>query len=118
MLGLHFENCNEFGLAFTFENCQLDHSSFYKTKIKKTHFKNSSLKEADFTECDLSGSVFQNCDLAGAIFENTILEKADFRTSFNYSIDPENNRIKKAKFSILEISGLLDKYDIEIDSSI
>jgi len=55
--------------------------------------------------------------LAGAIFENTILEKADFRTSLNYSIDPENNRIRKAKFSILEISGLLDKYDIEIDSS-
>jgi fluoroquinolone resistance protein len=117
MLGLHFENCNEFGLAFSFENCQLSHSSFYRTKIKKTNFKNSLLKEADFTECDLTGSVFQNCDLAGAIFENTILEKADLRTSFNYSIDPENNRIRKAKFSILEISGLLDKYDIEIDSS-
>lgn len=27
-------------------------------------------------------------------FENTILEKADFRTSFNYSIDPEKDRIK------------------------
>ncbi|MDP2414547.1 pentapeptide repeat-containing protein [Daejeonella sp.] len=118
MLGLHFENCNEFGLAFSFEDCQLSHSSFYRTKIKKTNFKNSNLKDADFTECDLTGSVFQNCDLAGVTFENTILEKADFRTSLNYSIDPENNRIRKAKFSILEISGLLDKYDIEIDSSI
>lgn len=35
MLGLHFENCNEFGLSFIFENCSLDHSSFYRTKIKK-----------------------------------------------------------------------------------
>ena len=34
MLGLHFEHCNEFGLAFSFEDCQLDHSSFYSTKIK------------------------------------------------------------------------------------
>ena len=43
------------------------------------------------------------------------LEKADFRTAFNYSIDPENNRMKKAKFSPPEVVGLLNKYDIEID---
>jgi hypothetical protein len=37
------------------------------------------------------------------------------RTSFNYSIDLERNRIKKAQFSITGIAGLLDKYDIDID---
>ncbi|MFA6945248.1 MAG: pentapeptide repeat-containing protein [Pedobacter sp.] len=118
ILGLHFENCNEFGLAFSFENCQLNHSSFYKTTIKKTNFKNSSLKETDFTECDLTNSVFENCDLTGATFDHTNLEQVDFRTSVNYSIDPVNNRIRKAKFSIMGISGLLDKYDIKIENSI
>jgi hypothetical protein len=49
-----------------------------------------------------------------SIFENTLLEKADLRTAFNYSIDPEMNRVKKAKFSIAGVTGLLDKYDIEI----
>lgn len=93
----------------------LNHSSFYRTKIKKTVFKNSQLHEVDFTECDLTSSVFDNCDLKGATFENTIIEKADFRTSFNYSIDPQINRIKKARFSLTGIAGLLDKYDIEID---
>jgi uncharacterized protein YjbI with pentapeptide repeats len=82
---------------------------------QSTIFKNASLKESDFSECDLTGSIFEKCDLEGALFENTNLEKADFRTSFNYSIDPEINRIRKAKFSISEISGLLNKYDIEID---
>jgi len=48
------------------------------------------------------------------VFENTILEKVDFSTSFNYSIDPEMNKIKKAKFSLPEVIGLLNKYDIEI----
>jgi hypothetical protein len=43
------------------------------------------------------------------------LEKADFRTAFNYSINPETNRIKKAKFSKEGLNGLLDKYDIEIE---
>ena len=115
MLGLHFENCNEFGFSVNFDNCDLNYSSFYRTKMKKTVFKNLRLQEADFTECDLSGSVFDGCDLARAVFKNTIIEKADFRTSFNYSIDPEANRIRKAKFSLSGIAGLLDKYDIEID---
>jgi uncharacterized protein YjbI with pentapeptide repeats len=61
--------------------------------------------------------VFDNCDFRGAIFDHTNIEKADLRTSYNYSIDPEINRIKKAKFSILGVSGLLNKYDIEIFNS-
>ena len=50
-----------------------------------------------------------------AIFDKTLLEKSDFRKAFNYTIDPETNRIKKAKFSLHSISGLLVKYDIEIE---
>jgi hypothetical protein len=53
--------------------------------------------------------------LSGTIFNNTIIEQADFRTANNYSIDPENNRIKKARFSTQGISGLLDKYQIIIE---
>jgi len=118
MLGMHFDNCNQFGLSFSFENCILDHSTFYKTKIKKTIFKNSQLHEVDLTECDLSGSLFENCDLTRTTFDNTNIEKSDFSTSYNYSINPEMNRIKKAKFSIYGISGLLEKYDIIIESKI
>ena len=82
--------------------------------IKKTVFKNSSLLEVDFAESDLTEAVFDLCDLAMANFEQTILEKVDFTTASHYSIDPENNRIKKAKFSISGISGLLEKYNIDI----
>lgn len=115
MLGLRFDTCNEFGISFSFDGCQLNHSSFYKTKIKKTIFKNSQLQETDFAEADLTSSVFDNCNLTQAIFDHTTLEKVDFRTSYNYSIDPEINRIKKARFSILGVSGLLDKYNIDIE---
>jgi uncharacterized protein YjbI with pentapeptide repeats len=71
--------------------------------------------DVDFTETDLSNSSFDNCDLQKTVFINTNLEGVDFRTSFNYSIDPELNRIKKARFSMPWIIGLLDKYDIGID---
>jgi hypothetical protein len=53
----------------------------------------------------------------GSSFENTNLEKADFGTAYNYSINPNLNRIKKAKFSLPAVTGLLDQYDIEITNS-
>lgn len=115
LLGLHFENCNPFLFSACFDNCLLNLSSFYRLKIKKTRFKNSTLHEVDFTETDLNSAIFENCDMSHATFENTILEKADLRSSYNYSIDPEMNQIKKAKFSLQGVIGLLDKYDIEID---
>lgn len=115
MLGLQFDTCNEFSLSFSFDNCLLNHSIFYKRKIKKTSFRNSQLREVDFTEADLSSSVFDNCDLLGATFEFTNLEKADLRTTYNFSIDPEGNRIKKARFSLSGLPGLLHKYDLKID---
>lgn len=114
MLGVNFENCHDFLFLVDFEDCILNFSIFYKRSLKKIRFKNCSLLEVDFTEADLSGSVFDNCDMTGAKFEHTILEKADFRSSRNYSIDPGKNRIKKAKFSMAGIPGLLDKHDIEI----
>ncbi|MFC3160186.1 pentapeptide repeat-containing protein [Chryseobacterium arachidis] len=104
-------------MSFRFEGCLLNNSIFYKTNIKKTLFKNSKLTEVDFAECDLSNSVFSHCDFAGAVFDRTNLEKADFRTSMNYSIDPSQNRLKKAKFSLSEILGLLRQFDIEIDKN-
>ncbi len=117
MLGLRFDFCSDFNLSFSFNTCLLNHSSFYQTKIKKTIFKSSQLHEVDFSECDLTSSVFDRCDLTGSTFDKTILEKADLRTASNYSIDPENNRIKKTKFSLLGIPGLLNKYDIDIENN-
>jgi fluoroquinolone resistance protein len=117
MLGLLIGNCNAFGIAFNFDNCILNHSSFYKIKIKKTVFRNCQLQETDFTEADLTGAVFDACDLLKAIFDHTVLEKADFRNAYNYLIDPEINRLRKAKFSLQGIPGLLAKYDIEIDGN-
>lgn len=116
LLGLHFNTCKDFLFAVSFNNCVLQLSSFYKLKIKKTIFRSTKLEEVDFTEADLSGSVFENCDLYKTIFQKTILQKADFRTAINYSINPEQNNIKKAKFSLPDVVGLLNNYDIEIDT--
>ncbi|MCC8144887.1 MAG: pentapeptide repeat-containing protein [Bacteroidales bacterium] len=73
------------------------------------------MSEVDFNDCDLSKSKFINCDLSGAAFERTQLIQTDFRTAYNYTIDPEKNNIKKAVFSLSGVRGLLRKYDIKIE---
>jgi fluoroquinolone resistance protein len=115
LLGLRFDDCSEIGFSVDFESCILNHSSFFKTSLKKNVFRKDQFLEVDFTECDLSNSTFDSCDLKGALFENSNCENADFRTALNYSINPEINRIKKAKFSLQGIRGLLDRYHIEIE---
>ncbi|MBB3188366.1 pentapeptide repeat-containing protein [Microbacter margulisiae] len=115
LLGVKFDDCNEFLFSASFENCILKFSSFHKMKLKQTHFRSCNLQEVDMSEADLTGSVFDTCDLNKTLFDYTNVEKVDFRTSYNYSIDPEKNRIKKAKFSQTGVMGLLDKYDIEIE---
>jgi uncharacterized protein YjbI with pentapeptide repeats len=114
MLGMGFDKSNPLGLTLSFDNCILNFSSFFRTKLKQTRFNNCQLQDTDFTEGDLSGSFFENCDFSRAMFDHTNLEKTDFRTAFNYTIDPESNKIKKAKFSWPSATGLLSKYNIEI----
>jgi uncharacterized protein YjbI with pentapeptide repeats len=115
MLGTRFYQANEFGLAFRFDGCILDHSSFYQMNIKNTVFRNCRIVEADFTQAELTGATFEDCDLSGTLFENTVLEKADLRSAIHYAINPQTNKIKKAKFSAHGLAGLLHQYDIEID---
>ena len=93
----------------------LDYSSFFEKKMKKTRFIGCSLVEVDFARTDLSGAIFDRSNLSGAVFSQTNLENADFRAAENFSFDPEQNRMKKAKFSISGLAGLLGKYNLLIE---
>ena len=63
----------------------------------------------------MKNSVFTNCDLQGAKFENSELINVDFTSSYNYSINPEVNKVTNAKFSLDGLPGLLDNYNIIIE---
>lgn len=115
LMGLAFETCSDFLLSFKFTDCNLHLSSFYRVKIPGTQFDTCNLREVDFTEADLSKSTFSNCDFAAAVFDGTNLEQCDFRGSTQYSLDPANNKIKKARFSLPEVLGLLDVYQIKVE---
>lgn len=93
----------------------MNHSSFYQLDIRKTVFKNCILNEADFTEANLSNSVFTDSNLSNAVFDRTILDNSDFRNAIDFSIDPNQNQLKKTKFSQDNLSGLLDRLNIIIE---
>ena len=83
-------------------------------KTGKTSFISCTMHEVDFVETNLNSSLFDDCDLSGTQFDNSNLEKCDFYSSYNYGINPDFNKIKKAKFSVRGVVGLLEKYDIII----
>lgn len=114
ILGFQFFKANTFNLSFSFDKCILDHSSFQGLKIKKTAFKDCLLKEVDFENTDCSQCTFDNCNFERALFFQTNLTQADFRSSYNYILDPEFNTIKGAQFKLEGIPGLLQKYKIKI----
>lgn len=115
LLGIRFDECNDFLFSVSFRDCMLDYSWFTNKKMPKTPFINCSLKEVNFGAADLTAANFDQSNLQGAVFENTILIGADFTTAYNFRIDPEMNSLKKAKFSVSGIPGLLEKYDIRIE---
>jgi uncharacterized protein YjbI with pentapeptide repeats len=119
-----FSDCKLMGVQFTlhndklfhahFENCNLQLSAFPKMSLKKMQFQQCNLREVDFTSAELPEASFDGCDLLGATFVDSNLEKADFRNAVNVALDPDQNRIKKAKFSRDGLAGLLQKYQIEV----
>lgn len=115
MLGIRFDECDDFLFQVTFTDCTLDYSWFSRKKMPKTIFTNTSLKGVNFEQADLTSTVFESCNLEDAVFHETNLASADFSTAYNFRIDPELNPMKKAKFSVDGIPGLLDKYDIKIE---
>jgi uncharacterized protein YjbI with pentapeptide repeats len=84
--------------------------------LQEISFGASELKECDFFQANLAGADFSNCNLAGAIFENCDLKSADFRQALNYQIDPAQNQVAKARFSMPEVLSLLAPLGIEISA--
>ncbi|QJW90695.1 pentapeptide repeat-containing protein [Spirosoma taeanense] len=114
LLHVDFGVCDAFGFHTNFQDCQLDYTVFLNRKLRKANFTDCSLKEAHFLKCDLTATVFKNCNLELARFEDNNLTQVDFATSYNLTIDPDDNKVKKARFSLYSLPGLLTKYDLVV----
>jgi uncharacterized protein YjbI with pentapeptide repeats len=114
LLYVDFGACNPFGFHVDFEECQLDYALFLNRKLKKGRFTECSLREVQFLSCDLTGTIFRRCNLELARFEQNNLSQVDFSSSYNISLDPDENKLRKARFSLHNLPGLLKKYELVI----
>lgn len=117
MIGADFSHTKDFLFSVDFSNCILDYAAFMKKKNRKAKFVNCSLKGADFSEADLTSSIFEKCDLGTTVFMRSILNSVNFASSCNFNIDPEKNILRKAKFSLDGLPGLLANYGIIVEES-
>jgi uncharacterized protein YjbI with pentapeptide repeats len=114
IIGVDFFKCEKVFFSANFENCLLHYCNFSDLNMKNVRFNGSKIKESHFTNTCLSNADFNGAELSGTIFHNSDLRKADFSGATQYSIDPGTNKIKKAKFSLPEVVGLLHGLDIII----
>ncbi len=114
LLVTDFTDCSDFLFAVRFGQCVLDYAFFIRKNLKKTVFDQCSVREANFSESNLAEASFLQCDLHQTVFERTDLRGADFRTAFNYSINPTANNLRKARFSYPSVLGLLDSFGVKV----
>ena len=111
---VNFAMCDKLIFEVHFKECVLDFSKFYTLKIKGTTFIDCSLVAVDFMSTDLTEVIFDNCDLYRSEFAKATTNKSNFKTSYNYTIDPTKTKLKKAIFSLNEVKGLLFKHELVI----
>ena len=115
MMGIRMELASKHLFTAVFNHCVLSYSSFRGRKMNRWKFKDCIFHHTDFSGSDLGNAVFAHCDLKEAVFDKTNLQGADLTQAFNFTIDPEANAVKKARFQLSGLPGLLTKYGLKIE---
>ncbi len=100
------------GKPISFIKSAISHSTFIGLTLKGIQIKDCIAIDVDFREADLSRAIFTGTDLSESMFNNTNLSEADLSQARNYLIDPAQNVLKEARFSLPEAMSLLYNMDI------
>ena len=115
MTGASFSACNRYAFNASFKECQMQYVSFQGLNLTGFRFSSCRIVEADFGQCVLKKAIFDNCDLDRSFFVQCNLEETDFRTAYHLVLDPSQNKMKNARFSLQGLPGLLTQYGIQIE---
>lgn len=114
MIGIQWVQTEDLS-SLSFEDCNLAYSNFTGLKLKKVRFFKCRLNDSDLSQTDLSESDLRESDFLNVRFNQTRLLKADLRGAVNYLINPMENVVKSARFSMPEAQGLLYGLGIRLD---
>jgi len=122
--GCKFEGCRLIGVDWraaspltfdvTFHGCTMTYGVFTGLNLADLECIECDCAEVDFTEADLRRSRFAGTTLRGAIFSQTRLEQADLSRALEDFVDPLENRVAGAKFSMAATIRLAGRFGISV----
>ena len=121
--GVAFVNCRITGVDWSdvrptptvsFDQCNLQYSSFVKTNLTGTRFHRCRLTEVQFLEARLVEADFSASDLAGARFEGCDLRKANFADARGLVIDPVRNKMQNARIALDAAVLLAESFGLRV----
>lgn len=100
-----------------FDACDISYSVFSGLQLPELQLTRCKAHDVDFSECDLTEADFFEADLLNTRFNQTKLDRCNFKDAINYMIDPLNNSIEGASFSVPDVLSLLSPFKIRIDDA-
>ncbi|HIW97615.1 MAG TPA: pentapeptide repeat-containing protein [Candidatus Tidjanibacter gallistercoris] len=124
--GVAFSGCKMTGVAFgersgtcrlsaSFAECILDNALFQYLEAPRSMFRHCRMRGTVFDRCMMKETLFEMCDMHEASFSDCDLTGTDFLTSDGFTLDPETNRLRGARFAVASLPGLLAKYRIKTE---
>jgi fluoroquinolone resistance protein len=121
-----FEGCKAMGVNWSeadwprsglgnpigFFDSAISHSTFIGLSVREINICDCLAVGVNFRGADLSRADFGGTDLAQSLFGHTDLSGADLSRARNYHIDPGQNTLTQARFSLPEALSLLHNMDI------
>lgn len=91
-----------------FVNCEFIESSFYKTKLFRTHFINSTFERTDIAKANISDGLFSDCDFGeDACITDTEIDNSLFMNCFFGEDCFLQNKVNKSVFSNVSMEKCL-----------
>jgi uncharacterized protein YjbI with pentapeptide repeats len=114
-VGMNWTEVNPLSFTINFKECILNNSNFFGLSLVKMNWIKCTAKEVDFSNANLTSADFSETDLTGARFMHTNLTRANLKSARNYSINTNENILRKTIFSYPEVMALLNQLDIVIE---
>ena len=114
-IGIDWTKSSAFSLSLAFNKSVLDYSLFHRLEIADLQITDCRMREADFEDALIAKAHFEGSELMGTKFWHTDLRGANFAGAKGYAIDPRENKIKGATFSLPDALVLLELLEVKIE---
>lgn len=98
LMGIDWSALSDFP-DVSFEECNLEYTTFVGLALRKVRFDRCVMTEASFVRTDLQSAVFDGCRMAGVRFEDCDLRSASMASASDVLVDPRSNKVKGLRVS-------------------